>query len=168
MPRTPGQGMGFLLGLWSVLALLGPLHAPARASDAELLRLESALHEAVNGFRREQHLIPLERRVDLDAVARGHSADMAARGFFAHETPEGLDWVDRLERAGVSGFALAGENVGQTSRAHPNTEILEGWKHSPVHRENLTARPYNATGLGIARSPDGRLFYTQLYVTFPR
>jgi uncharacterized protein YkwD len=158
-----------VVGLWAALAVLGPLHAPgARASDAELLRLEAELHEAVNALRRELHLIPLERRAELDAVARAHSADMVARGYFSHETPEGLHWVDRLERAGVTGFTLAGENVGQTNRAEPNREILSGWQHSPVHRENLTARPYNATGTGIVRAPDGRLFYTQLYLSFPR
>ena len=42
---------------------------------------------------------------------------------------------------------MAGENVGQTNRAEPNREILEGWKASPAHRENLVARPMNATGI---------------------
>ncbi len=169
MPRTLGQGACFVLGFWIALALGGPLASRGVAEgEAGLRQLEAGLHEGVNAFRSEQHLIPLRRRDDLDAVARAHSADMASRGFFSHVTPEGLDWVGRLERAGIEGFAMAGENVGQTSRKHPNTEILEGWKHSPVHRENLTARPYNATGIGIARAADGTLFYTQLYLSFPR
>lgn len=169
MPRTLGQGVAFVVGLWAILTLLGPLYAPRAAANAgELSHLEVDLHEAVNAFRRDLRLIPLERRAELDAVARAHSADMVVRGYFSHETPEGLHWVDRLERAGVTGFALAGENVGQTNRPEPNREILHGWQHSPAHRENLTARPYNATGIGIVRAPDGRLFYTQLYLTFPR
>jgi uncharacterized protein YkwD len=169
MPRTPSDALGFLAGLWLATALLLPIGAPwAWAEDPGLALLESRLHSAVNEFRRSQHLIPLERRADLDGVARAHSEDMARRGFFSHESPEGDDWVDRLAHAGVSGFTMAGENVGQTNRAEPNREILEGWKQSPAHRENLMSRPMNATGVGIARAADGRLFYTQLYLHFPR
>ena len=169
MPRTLGQAAGFLLGFWLATALLLPIGAPwAWAEDPGLALLESRLHLAVNDFRREEHLIPLERRTALDRVARAHSADMARRGFFSHESPEGRDWVDRLGAAGISGFTMAAENVGQTNRSEPNREILEGWKQSPAHRENLLSRPMNATGVGIARAPDGRLFYTQLYASFPR
>jgi uncharacterized protein YkwD len=169
MPRTLLDAVGFVAGLWLATALLLPIGAPwARAEDPGLALLESRLHLAVNDFRREQHLIPLERQTELDRVARAHSEDMARRGFFAHESPEGRGWVDRLQLAGVSGFTMAGENVGQTNRAEPNREILEGWKQSPAHRENLMSRPMNATGVGIARAPDGRLFYTQLYLHYPR
>jgi uncharacterized protein YkwD len=169
MPRTLLDAVGFVAGLWLATALLLPIGAPwARAEDPGLALLESRLHLAVNDFRREQHLIPLERQTELDRVARAHSEDMARRGFFAHESPEGRSWVDRLQLAGVSGFTMAGENVGQTNRAEPNREILEGWKQSPAHRENLMSRPMNATGVGIARARDGRLFYTQLYLHYPR
>lgn len=167
MPRTPGHALWFLLGLWLSLALLTPLFA-VRAGATGPAELEDALHRAVNAFRAGQDLVPLERRPALDAVARAHSADMAARGYLAHRTPEGADWVDRLRAAGVDGFAMAGENVGLTSRGNPNVEILEGWKASPVHRQNLVARFYNATGVGVARAADGTLYYTQLYLSFPR
>ena len=169
MPRTHRQALFFLFGFWLVLTVLGPLMAPwAWAADPELARMEAELHRAVNDFRGDQRLIALERRPDLDAVARAHSADMVRRGFFSHDNPEGWNWVDRMRGAGVQGFAMAGENVGQTNRGDPNREILNGWIVSPDHRQNLVARPYNATGIGIARAPDGRLFYTQLYATFPR
>ncbi len=169
MPRTLFDACGFVGGFWLALALLLPIGAPwAAAADPGLALLEGRLHLAVNDFRREQHLIPLERRPELDAVASAHSEDMVRRGFFSHASPEGATWVERLAEAGVSGFSLAGENVGQTNRADPNLEILEGWKSSPAHRENLMSRPMNATGVGIARAPDGRLFYTQLYLSFPR
>jgi len=169
MPRTLGDAAGFLAGLWFALTLLLPIGAPwAAAADPGLALLESRLHLAVNDFRREQHLIALERRPELDAVARAHSEDMVRRSFFAHASPEGDTWVERLAHAKVTGFSLAGENVGQTNRAEPNQEILEGWKGSPAHRENLMSRPMNATGVGIARAADGRLFYTQLYLSFPR
>ena len=169
MPRTLRQAATFLAGFWVSLTLFGPLTTPwAWAADPEASRLEADLYRQVNRFRQAQRLIPLERRPELDAVARAHCADMIERGFFSHENPDGLNWVDRMQQAGIEGFTLAGENVGQTNRADPNREILGGWQTSPDHRRNLLARPYNATGIGVARAPDGRLFYTQLYVTFPR
>jgi uncharacterized protein YkwD len=127
-----------------------------------------AAWSAVNAYRAEHHLVALVRRAELDRVARGHSEDMAARRYLAHASPEGVDWVGRLGRARVEGFAMAGENVGLTTRRSPNDEILQGWIRSPVHRENLLAAPYNATGLGIARAADGAFYYTQLYLSFPR
>ncbi len=169
MPRSPRQALYLLAGFWLALILLGPLGAPwAWAEDPELARLEAQLHQDVNRFRREHHLIGLERRRDLDAVARAHSEDMVRRGYFAHENPDGELAPERLGRAGISGFTLAGENAAQTSKADPSRTVLVGWESSPVHRDNLLARPFNATGIGIARHPDGRLFYTQVYATFPR
>ena len=173
MPTTLPRALAFLLGFALALWLLQPLargesSTGAEAASPELLRLEDELHRAVNRVRREAGRIPLARDPALDRVAREHSLDMARRGYLAHETPEGLDPVARLERAGIAGFTLAGENVGLTNRAAPNREILEGWLRSPVHRRNLLAPAFNATGIGIARAADGTLYYTQLYLTFPR
>jgi uncharacterized protein YkwD len=169
MPRTPRHAFWMLLGFWLWLAFVGPLGARwAWADDPQLARLEQQLHRDVNAFRAGQKLIALERRTDLDAVARAHSEDMIRRGFFAHENPEGLIAPDRIARAGITGITLIGENVAQTNEGDPNGAVLTGWENSPDHRANLVSRPFNATGVGIARAPDGRLFYTQLYATFPR
>jgi uncharacterized protein YkwD len=172
VPRRPLEAIALLVGFWLGLTVFlplaaGPAFSSERSGSPELALLESELHRAVNAYRAEQRLIPLERRPDLDAVARAHSADMAGRGYLAHRAPEGHDWVGRLALARIEGFTMAGENVGLTSRPDPNDEVLRGWIHSPVHRENLTARPYNATGLGIARAADGTFYYTQLYLSFP-
>jgi uncharacterized protein YkwD len=171
VPRSLPDAIGFLLGLWLALAWLLPFAARGAevpGLEPELAALEGALFDGANRVREDQHRIALARRADLDRVARAHSADMAARGYLAHESPEGLSPVDRIERGGVSGFTLAGENAGQTNRADPVREILEGWQRSPSHRTNLLAPAFNATGVGVARAADGTLYFTQVYVTFPR
>lgn len=168
MPRTPLQAVVFLLALWATLVLLAPIVRAADGADPALARLEDALHEAVNEVRQREGLIALRRDPVVDRVAREHSRDMVARGYFAHETPEGLTPPDRLARGGVGGISLAGENVGLTSRGDPNREIVDGWLASPVHRQNLLAPMFNVSGIGIARAADGTLYYTQLYVTVPR
>lgn len=169
MPRTPGQAGWFLFGLWVALVTLVPLTAPwASSADPELARMEGMLARGVNDYRREQRLIELQRDPRLDAVARAHSEDMVKRRYLSHRNPEGDDWVARMRKAGVTEFTMAGENVGQTNKPDPNREILTGWIQSPVHHQNLVARPYNATGIGIARSANGTLVYTQLYVNLPK
>jgi uncharacterized protein YkwD len=170
MPRTPLQGAAFLLGFWIALWLspFGASGEPLSSSGALYADLEAGLHHGVNRVRTDRHLIPLERRPELDAVARAHSRDMANRHFFDHTNPEGEVAPDRLIRAQVRGFSLAAEKLGITDRPDPNGEILNGWIQSEVHRRNLFAPPFNATGIGIARAPNGSLIYTQIYVTYPR
>jgi uncharacterized protein YkwD len=166
MPRTWGQAIGFLLGFALVL-WLSPFGADASA-QAELTRLEGALLVQVNAVRAQRHLVPLRRSEQLDAVARAHSLDMATRHYVAHDSPEGANAMVRLERAEVRGFSLAAENIGATDRSGANQEIVSSWLASPIHRNNLLAPAFNTTGIGIARAPDGRLIYTQLYATYPR
>lgn len=175
MPATLTQAFGFLLGVLLAIVLLTPLGARGdelrgglSADVSGLPQLEAALFRTVNDWRGGRHLTELVRLPELDAVARGHSADMASRGYFAHETPEGANPVDRIHAGGVAGFSLAAENVGMTNRSNPNGEVFGGWLQSKDHFENLRAPSWNATGLGIARRADGTLFYTQVYVTFPR
>lgn len=171
MPRTWLQGAGFLLGFWIALWLspFGASGEPLRTdAGSEFPELEASLHRGVNAVRAERHLIALERRPELDAVARAHSRDMVARRYLAHDNPDGENPLDRLLRAGVDGFSLAAENLGITDRPDPNREILHAWIASPVHRDNLYAPPFNATGIGIARAPNGSLVYTQVYVSYPR
>lgn len=166
MPRTFVQGLAFLLGF--ALALwLAPGVVATQPLDPEAARLEALLLEQVNGVRAQRHLLALARRADLDAVARAHSADMAARGYVAHESPEGDNALDRLTRSHVEGFSLAAENIGSTNRGSPASEIVSAWLQSPIHRTNLLAPSFNATGIGVARSPDGTWIVTQLYVTYP-
>jgi uncharacterized protein YkwD len=93
---------------------------------------------------------------------------MAARGYLAHESPEGQNALDRLERGRVDGFSMAAENIGMTSKPTPASEIVSAWLRSPVHRTNLLAPAFNTTGIGVARGRDGSWIATQLYVTYPR
>jgi uncharacterized protein YkwD len=170
VPRTLGQAAGFLLGFWIAL-WLSPLQvevARAEAGAPCCEALEAELHRAVLEIRAARELVPLARRPELDRVARAHSADMARRGYLAHVSPEGQDPPARLALAGLEGFTLAAENIARTDQADPVQAIAQGWLASPDHRRNLWAPPFNATGIGIARTPDGALVATQVYVSYPR
>ena len=98
MPRTIGQAIGFLLG-FAIALWLSPFAGKAASSvtsPAPYAVLEAELHAQVLAVRAKNNLIPLLRRGDLDAVARDHAADMAARSYLNHVTPEGANPVDDL------------------------------------------------------------------------
>jgi uncharacterized protein YkwD len=169
VPRTLLQALAFLFGVWLALLLWPPFAAgSSQDGSAPFAELEEEFHDEVNAVRAARHLIALRRLPEIDRVARAHSRDMANRRYLSHVSPEGRNPVDRLYAGGVSGFTLAAENAGMTTRRDPNREILQGWLHSDDHRRNLYAPPFNATGIGVFQASDGTFYYTQLYVTLPR
>jgi len=169
VPRTPTQAIGYFLGFWLALAL-SPLivNTASGAEPSNLTSLEENLLAQVNRVRSDHHLVPLVRRTDLDRVAIAHSLDMARRGYFSHQSPEGANPVDRLQQGGVTDMRLAAENLGKTTQADPSTQIVRSWLQSPDHRNNMLAPALNFTGIGIARGADGSLIYTQVYILVPR
>src|SRR4029453_9297237 len=110
VPRTLVQAFAFLFGMWLALSVW-PSGARGETAGA-YADLEASLHRGVNDARAQQHLIALERRADLDAVALAHSRDMVARHYFAHESPEGHNALDRLQGRPARGFS---PRAGSTS-----------------------------------------------------
>lgn len=107
--------------------------------------LEAKMLELVNAERTKRGLQPLSPDPELAAVARAHSRDMFARGYFSHYTPEGKDPFDRMKAVNVR-FQAAGENLalGQTlSICH------QGLMNSPGHRANILRPTYGRLGIGI-------------------
>ncbi len=70
--------------------------------------LEQRMLDLVNQERQAAGLSPLAPDPELTEVARRHSADMFARGYFAHDTPEGATPFDRMRDANVR-FLAAGK-----------------------------------------------------------
>src|SRR4029079_3596477 len=64
------------------------------ASAAPESNVRSALRCLVNATRVEHGLQPLRPSSKLNLAADRHSADMVARGYFAHVTPEGRSVAD--------------------------------------------------------------------------
>lgn len=107
--------------------------------------LEKQMLDLVNQERAANGLLPLAPDPELTEVARRHSADMFARGYFAHDTPEGLSPFDRMHQANVQ-FLTAGENLALAptlSLAHT------GLMNSPGHRANILRPQFGRVGIGI-------------------
>ena len=107
--------------------------------------LEKQMLDLVNRERQAAGLSPLQADPELTEVARKHSADMFARGYFAHDTPEGLSPFDRMHAANVK-FITAGENLA-LAPAIPLAHT--GLMNSPGHRANIMRREFGRVGIGV-------------------
>lgn len=107
--------------------------------------LEMKMLEMVNKERAERGFKPLQADPEMTQVARAHSKDMFAKGYFAHESPAGKNPFDRMKDANVT-FLTAGENLAlaQTMEmAHKNL------MNSPGHKANILNPAYGRLGIGI-------------------
>jgi len=128
---------------------------------------ESELLERVNAIRGAEKLIPLAPSDELAAVALAHARDMARQGYFAHLDRDGRSPLDRVNAAGVSGFALLAENLGTSNASGERLSlIVSAWLDSHDHRENLLNPAFNTSGIGIVRTPEGHTIAVQLYASF--
>ncbi len=140
MPRTPGQAIGFLLGFGLALWLWPGTVKIARADDVPLGTLEATLWQEVNAARARHHLIPLERRPDLDRIARAHSEDMARRGYLAHETPEGRNPLDRIQSSATPRGTASGTGSGTTATGSSNAKSWTATVTASRTRRSTTMR----------------------------
>ena len=108
---------------------------------------EQLMLDVVNRERMERDLNSLSWCAALGRAATTHSRDMAARNFFEHVNPDGLEVSDRAETQGYR-YRSVGENIAVGQRSV--TEVMEGWMDSPGHRENILSDDYTHFGLGIA------------------
>jgi uncharacterized protein YkwD len=106
----------------------------------------------LNHERRMHGLAALHQNGRLRKAATAHARDMVARRYFAHETPGGGTFVQRIVAAGYLQNAISwvvGENLawGTGDRATP-AAIVDAWMHSPPHRENILKARYREIGIG--------------------
>jgi uncharacterized protein YkwD len=121
--------------------------------------LEARMLLALNEERRAQGLAPLQADPEAAAVARAHSKDMFARGYFSHITPQGDGPFDRMRRAGLR-FRAAGENLA-LARTLPTAH--QGLMASPGHRANILRPAFGRVGIGIVDGGRYGLMVTQKF-----
>lgn len=107
--------------------------------------LEKQMLSMVNAERLKEGLNPLKADPELTEVARRHSRDMFARGYFSHVAPEGKGPFDRMRESGVR-FTHAGENL---ALAQTLDLAHSGLMHSPGHRANILRPQFGRLGIGI-------------------
>ena len=112
--------------------------ATQQAANVEFDQLLTAL-------RQQAGLGPLRHNAQLSQIAKAHAADMTARGYFAHRTPEGVGPMARAVGAGVTGCGIA-ENIAQGQKT--TQAAFEAWRGSAPHRANMLNPTMQSYGLG--------------------
>ena len=124
----------------------------------DLPQTEIAIVEMTNAFRKASALQEVRPNGVLAAAARAFAEYLAKSGQFSHEA-DGRKPEDRALAQGYS-YCLVAENLARNlnSRGFESRqlarEVVEGWKGSPGHRENLLLGDATEIGVAIVRVPD--------------
>jgi uncharacterized protein YkwD len=97
----------------------------------------------MNSVRSAHGLAPLRLDVRLVRAARGHSADMMRRQYFAHGV-----LASRTLATGARG-PLFGENLAWGAGVGVRW-VVETWLESPSHRAVLLRPGFGRVGIGIS------------------
>ncbi|MEM8580553.1 MAG: CAP domain-containing protein [Pseudomonadota bacterium] len=105
-----------------------------------------ALLAEVNAARSLRSVPALPEASALSRAAATHAEDMAAKGYFAHNAPDGSTPLRRMRAAGFDA-CYATETIARGQRTEP--EVVESWIKSPEDAA-LIFSP-NPTAAGAAR-----------------
>jgi uncharacterized protein YkwD len=140
--------------------------APSLPSIDDATTIERTAFDKTNEARVQNGLAPLAWDPLLCRMARMHSEDMAQRGYFAHETPEGLEPKDRGRALGILHFRVLAENIAfNKGFADPGAFAVERWMTSGGHRANILYIGFQASAVGSYVAPDGSVYLTQVFIT---
>lgn len=129
-------------------------HAPAPS------RLVEQVLTLTNAERAGHALPPLTGEPRLQAAAQRHNDDMVARGYFAHESPEGGTVADRVQAEGYA-YAVVAENIAAGQRTP--AEVVQAWLDSPGHRRNLLNAEVRQLGVGVTQGGPYGTTWTQVF-----
>ena len=126
---------------------------------------EYEISDLINEERRRKGLDDLVWDERLAQIARNYSRKMASESFFSHYDSDGHSVVDRVRNSGVRGWSKIGENLFYCAGySEIDSLAVRGWMNSPEHRRNILDRQFTATGIGIARSRNGQVYITQVFI----
>ena len=132
----------------------------------EASTIERTAFDKTNEARVKNGLQPLVWDPLLCRMARMHSEDMAQRGYFAHETPEGLEPKDRGRALGILHFRVLAENIAfNKGFPDPGGFAVERWMMSGGHRANILYIGFQASAIGSYVAADGSVYLTQVFIT---
>lgn len=113
----------------------------------------------LNKDRAANGLPALKANSQLTRLAENYALDMAKRGFFSHNNPEGQSPFDRMKQAGIS-YKTAGENLAiNTSVSAAETAFMK----SSGHRANILDSSYTEVGIGVVHS-NGSVYVVQEFI----
>src|SRR3989344_1107340 len=135
----------FAFLMFQIVTWVGSMRLPDILGYATDIHLEQLL-TLTNAKRQEAGLAPLSLNGQLSQAAAGKAADMFAKGYWAHTSPDGkLPW-DFIVGAGYK-YTVAGENLAKNF--NDSRGVVDAWMASTSHKENLLKPSYKDIGFAI-------------------
>ena len=120
-----------------------------------------ALVAAMNRERAARGLRPLHLNEKLSLAAEDRVEDMFRKHYFNHISPDGIDPFSWADKRGYD-YTAIGENLAIGYRTAD--DIVDGWMHSPGHRENILKRQFAEIGIATDAGSPVRPFHGPLVV----
>ncbi len=128
-------------------------------------KLERQVFNLINLERAKLGFTALEWNDAIAKMARDHSENMANFKFFSHKDLKGLMVNERADDCGIRKWHAIGENIAYNrGYQNPAVSAVEEWMRSPGHRENLLNNRWKESGIGIAVTPDGTYYFTEVFL----
>ncbi|MEV0680424.1 CAP domain-containing protein [Actinosynnema sp. NPDC050436] len=123
-----------------------PTTTPPTTTVAPPVSETQRVVDLVNEARGAAGCGPVQVDARATKAAQGHSDDMSARDYFSHDTPEGVDFAQRMRAAGHP--SPGGENIAKGQRTPES--VMKAWMNSDGHRRNILNCGFTAIGVGLA------------------
>ena len=145
----------------SATALLLPDSTEASVAGND----EQRIFSLINREREKNGLGELRWQNDLARLARAYSEKMARENFFSHFERDGASVADRARESRIKNWHKIGENLFYCLGVREYDRFaVQNWMKSETHRRNILDRRLTATGIGLARSREGKIYVTQVFI----
>jgi len=139
-------GLAFVIVFFFLVSLLGGF--VLTKTDFLAAIVPEVLVDLTNQNREDNKLPPLAISPVLQGVAAAKANDMAAKGYFAHTSPEGITPWHWFRKAGYA-FSFAGENLAVNFS--DSFDVTRAWMISPGHRANILNLSFTEIGIAMAK-----------------
>jgi hypothetical protein len=148
--RTPyivALGVTVVLGGLVFLNQRGIIYLPLPSDDLTAAILAGSVVKLTNEERDDSNLAPLMASPLLTRAAQMKADDMAAKGYYAHISPDGTAPPYWLDAVGYR-YQIMGENlvVDRTD----SEQVVSAWMGSATHRQNILNPTFTEIGIGVA------------------
>lgn len=132
-----------------------------QVSVDSFLSFKKEVVRLVNIERSKRGLSELSFNNELCNVSTLKSQDMINKNYFGHNSPTYGSPFNMMNQFNII-YRTAGENIAKGQRTP--AEVVNSWMNSPGHRANILNANFTDIGIGVAKSSNGTLYWTQMFI----
>ncbi len=148
---TPYAAGGATLGIFSVVSIIifgaSWFQYIALSTNNFAAVVSAVLVDLANSDRVQNGAGTLAINPRLVEAAQAKADDMATRGYFSHNTPDGREPWNFIKSAGYN-YKYAGENLA--IQFSDSIEVERAWISSELHRKNILDNRFTEIGIATA------------------